>query len=119
MTHAARVACGLLWLAIFAWAAYRARDRVSGARLAIAAFLVFAPVVHPWYVAWMAPFVALRRDAEWVWMLAVVPLWYAPLAGWRHDGIWTEPAWAWPVVALPFFVLLGLRVAWERRAARR
>lgn len=118
VTHAARVACGVLWLAIVAWASWRASDRVSGARIAIAAFLVLAPVVHPWYVTWMAPFVALRRDAEWVWMLAVVPLWYAPLHGWRHDGIWIEPQWAWPLVALPFAALLALRVVRDWRSAR-
>jgi alpha-1,6-mannosyltransferase len=117
LAHAARVASGTLWLAIAGVAFWRVREGIGSARIAIGSFLLFAPVVHPWYATWMAPFVALRRDVEWVWLLAAIPLAYAPLEGWRTDGRWSEPEWCWPLVALPFFLLAALR-ATRGHAAR-
>src|SRR5207244_12989540 len=86
----------------------RGTDLVQGTGLAIAGFLVLSPTLHPWYLAWIAPFVALRPSLAWCVLIAAAPLLYAPLAGWQHEGKWIEPAWEWPVVALPFFALLFL-----------
>lgn len=116
----ARRVAGTLWLAIVVAAWFQKRDAADFTRIAIAAFLVLTPVLHPWYLAWILPFVALRADAEWVVLAAAAPLLYAPLAAGRERGDWTEPSWLWPCVALPFFALLVARVArarWGRARA--
>jgi hypothetical protein len=101
-------ACALvLWVGGLAWA-WRARlapTRV--AFLAVGAFLVLTPTLHPWYVCWAVPFLALHRARSFEFLAAVAPLLYWPLAGWRTRGEWHEPAWLWPLVALPFFLLLA------------
>lgn len=113
VARAARLVCAVAWCAVTAfalWITRRDRDELRATSISIAAFLALTPVVHPWYLTWMAPFVALRRDAEWIWLLAVAPLLYAPLESWRSDGVWREPAWTWPALALPFFALLAARI---------
>lgn len=102
----ARVVVGVVWLAWAVWVRARVTDRERGVALLVAGFLVLTPTLHPWYLAWIAPFVALFPSAAWLWLLAAAPLAYAPLAGWQMRGEWIEPAWLWPVIAIPFWVLL-------------
>ncbi|MBC8451457.1 MAG: hypothetical protein H8D72_01980, partial [Planctomycetes bacterium] len=44
----------------------------------------------------------------WFWLAAASPLLYWPLVGWQARGEWLEPAWSWPLLAIPFFLLFGL-----------
>ena len=81
----------------------------------IGAFVVLSPTLHPWYVTWVLPFVALRPRAAWLWLAAAVPLSYWPVAEWTAGGDWHEPSWIWPVIAVPFF---ALSIAAAARAAR-
>ncbi|MCZ6596616.1 MAG: hypothetical protein O7B99_03150, partial [Planctomycetota bacterium] len=48
-------------------------------------------------------------------LFALAPLFYWPLAGWRADGVWTEPAWLWPVVAAAFFGALAVEAGSKLR----
>jgi hypothetical protein len=113
---AARAAGGLGWVALVAWAWRRRSDGLDVVRAAVAGFLLLTPVLHPWYVCWMLPFLALRLELAWAWLAGVAPLLYVTLERGRAAGDWSEPAWLWPVVALPFLVLLAARCAraWSR-----
>jgi hypothetical protein len=104
----ARVIAALLWLAVAACAWFRVEDPVRATGVAIGAFLVLSPTLHPWYLAWIVPFVAVTGSAAWLLLVALAPLLYWPLAGWHASGVWVEPGWLWPAVALPFF---GSRLA--------
>ena len=112
----ARAALGALWLAALGWLWLRRTEPWRAAGLAIGLFLVLSPTLHPWYATWIVPFVALRPTPAWCWLCAASPALYAPLVSHQRGAGWSEPAWLWPFVALPFFVL-----AWRtaRRAAPR
>jgi hypothetical protein len=102
----ARILVALVWCAWAVLVRVRVADRVHGVGLLLAGFLVLTPTLHPWYLIWVLPFVALRPSRAWLWIFAAAPILYAPLAGWQEQGSWIEPAWLWPVFALPFFALL-------------
>jgi hypothetical protein len=70
---AAALAAGLVAVAA------RAEDPVRAAGASIALLLVASPVLHPWYVLWVLPFAALRRDAAFLYLAAAVPFGYALL----------------------------------------
>ena len=82
----------------------RIPDAVRGTGFLIGAWLVLTPTLHPWYVCWMLPFVALFPSAPWIWLAFAAPLLYWPLGRWQSEGIWTEPGWLWPAVALSLAV---------------
>lgn len=105
----------LLWGAVVAIAWRRRVDPVVGCAAALGAFLLLTPTLHPWYVTWVVPFLAFEFRGVWALrsLAAAAPLLYWPVAGWRTEGVWAEPPWLWPLVALPVFVLLAL--AWLRR----
>lgn len=106
---------GLAWLAV-GWRAWRrGLDAVHATGLMLFAFLVFSPTLHPWYVTWIVPFLALRPRASWCWLVIAIPSAYAPLARWKLEGVWESSSLAAWFLALPFFAAL----AWEAWSARR
>ena len=93
--------------------AARERD-VDGAILAsLGALLLVSPTLHPWYLLWVLPFAAKRREPAFLYLSFAVPLAYAllyPLGGWSERTVLL-------VEYVPFAGLL----AWTlfRLAARR
>ena len=101
----ARLAALGIWSVVFVREWRRGGDAARSVGVLLGAFLVLSPTLHPWYLAWVLPFVALRRSSAWCVLFVLAPLAYWPLAGWQSAGVWEEPAWLWPVLALPFFAL--------------
>ncbi len=96
------------------WTFERAAFWITGA------VLVLSPTLHPWYVLWMVPLIAIRPNAAWLYLSGSVFAAYYGLGTYRSEGIWPEPWWVRTVVYGPFFILLA-RDAWRDpswRAAR-
>ena len=88
----------------------------EAARTVLVAFLLLTPTLHPWYLTWLVPFLVVSRPS-WAWslLLAAAPLFYWPLTEWQAEGLWREPRWLWPCVALPFLLLCALEWVQDRR----
>ena len=68
----------------------------------LAALLLLSPTLHPWYLLWVLPFAALRREPAFLFLSFVIPISYAllyPLPG-------VPPALILLAEYVPFFVLL-------------
>ncbi len=72
----------------------------------IGATLVLSPTVHPWYLVWMVPLIALRPNRAWLYLSGSVFLAYYGLGDYRVTGVWPEPWWIKLAIYGPFFVLL-------------
>jgi hypothetical protein len=91
------------------WALVMRRDPIAGTLLVLLALFFMAPVVHPWYVAWLVPLAALRRSKTALVFAFVV---LAAYVGWmnaRAGGSWMVPHW---LVAVEFGVV-GVVWFWE------
>jgi len=67
---------------------------LEGTALLLLVLYLFAPIVHPWYVAWLVPFAALRARATGLWFSFTV---LAAYLAWRSSelgGPWHVPTWA-------------------------
>jgi hypothetical protein len=69
------VLAALFWIS--RWPIATPDQIVRSAFAGVAALLLFSPVVLPWYVAWLAPLLALSPSAPWLWLTVAVNLWYA------------------------------------------
>lgn len=96
-------ATALLLVLVKLWRA--GRSALEAAPVLLGTFALFTPMLHPWYLTWLVPFLAWRPRLAWLWLLAAAPLLYEPLIGWRAQGIWQEAIWIWPLLALPFAAL--------------
>jgi hypothetical protein len=102
-------------LAIAAWA--RARlPATSPAAWAwpLAAAVVCAPLVYPWYLVWLAPFLVARSTVPLlVWTVSIQA---AYVAWYRPPGApWAVPGWA----LLVEYGALAIAAAWAWSGARR
>lgn len=85
-------------------------DPASGCFFALGALLLLSPTVHFWYVAWIAPFLALRPAASWVVLCLTTGLALMADGVLHLTGTWHLPAWAGPAVWVPFGALFSLEI---------
>ncbi|MBA3830357.1 MAG: hypothetical protein H0X34_00390 [Chthoniobacterales bacterium] len=120
-TSAAR----LLWLVVFTliavllfarWA--RQKQSLEEAPVAdvLLAFFLLSPVLNPWYLVWLVPFVAAKPTRRSVALLAVVPLSYATglNLGDPTLSLYALPAWVRPL-EFGSFLLIVLSNFWPPR----
>ncbi len=87
----------------------------KSALLATAAFAFLAPTLHPWYLLWLLPFVALYPIRGLLLLTLAVPFSYAVFLG--GEGNFGEPSWLKVLIFLPPALLLllsGLRMLGTR-----
>ena len=80
----------------------------------LGAFLLFSPTLHPWYLLWVLPFAAKRREPAFFYLSCAVPLSYGlldPIPGWTPIAIRL-------LEYVPFALLLG-RTLWPGRRTTR
>lgn len=87
------VGVAMLW-ALVVRPGGRAVDPIGGLLVVLTALYFVAPVVHPWYVAWLVPLAALRRWPPALVFTVVVPVAYLAWVSAGAGGAWVVPAWA-------------------------
>jgi len=111
---AKRVSLGLLGLLVVLACLWRAPlERVVLGF--VAGMLLISANVHPWYMAWMAPLLAIEPSlAGFVWV-ALMPLAYAVLTRYRATGVWQgSTGWRW-LIYVPVFATFFTTWALRRR----
>lgn len=68
--------------------------------------LLLSPVLFPWYLLVIVPFLALRPSATLFLAVTFVPFNYVVLNKWLTQGIWDQPAW--PATLLAIAITIGL-----------
>jgi hypothetical protein len=76
----------------------------------MAAALLCAPIVYPWYLVWLAPFlVTLETAPLTIWTVSILSTYVV----WRRGASWAVPAWA---LLLEYGALLGAASwLWRRK----
>jgi hypothetical protein len=72
-------------------------------------FALLSPVVHPWYLTWLAALLVLRWSVSVFLLLGLSNLSNLVVYGHRHIGVWETKTWLLGLEYLPFLCLL----AWE------
>jgi hypothetical protein len=88
----------------------RVRDLESAVFASLSALLLFSPTLYPWYLLWVLPLAARRREPAFLYLSFTIPISYAltfPLPG-------ASAAWVLALEYVPFAVLLS-RTLWFSR----
>jgi alpha-1,6-mannosyltransferase len=107
----ARVALALLLTLVLVGIAARGGEPESAVFASLGAFLLVSPTLHPWYLLWVLPFAAKRREPAFLYLSCAAPLSYGllyPLGG-------LTPAAIRLLEYVPFAVLLGMTLWRSRR----
>ena len=102
----ARAFLGILLAAVLLLIAWRIRDLETAVFASLGALLLLSPTLYPWYLLWLLPFAARRRDPAFLFFSFSAPLSYTllyPLPG-------LSPGLVYTLEFVPFALLL----AWAR-----
>jgi hypothetical protein len=67
--------------------------------------ILFSPVVHPWYLCWVLPFLVFHPNKPWLFLCGWIMLAYLV----RHlypVGVWKPVLWLKLLIYVPFYALL-------------
>jgi hypothetical protein len=79
----------------------------------LGAALLLAPVLHPWYLLWIAPFMAVLPRVSWLWLTYAILVTSYPMMATRTSQ--AEPlGWLVFFEYVPFFVILAVESARRR-----
>lgn len=103
--HAKLVCASLLALAVF-WSLRRYADPYQATFSILGAYLLLTPTLHPWYLMWVLPFLALFPSPAWLLFSGLVFLAYEVLGTYSKTGVWEEQPWVLWAEYLPLYLLL-------------
>jgi hypothetical protein len=114
MPENARLFSIFLFAGVYVWLWSRKRD-LTYAALMLGVFFLLSPVVNPWYLILLVPFVALRPSVWGVTALAAVLLSYCTgmNMGRADMGAFNHAWWVRPLEMLP--ILLAVLYDWSGR----
>lgn len=102
----ARTVCGIVLAAALVLLARRRLRLEVNAFLSVLLLLLFSPVVHPWYVAWLGGFAALTFAWSGVAFLALISLASLTTVVYVTTGVWEMSPWLLAIEYTPIFALL-------------
>ena len=106
--------CAGVLLLVMLWTALHCTDVHRALFVVLGAWLLLMPTLHPWYLMWILPFLALFPRPAWVLFSGLVFLAYEVLIGYSRNGTWQEQMWVRWAQYGPFYLLLLLYPAYRR-----
>ncbi len=101
----ARAILGILLAAALLVIAWKVRDTEAAVFASLAALLLCSPTLHPWYLLWILPFAARKREPAFLYLSFTAPVSYALL----YPVSWLPPAAVYALEFVPFALLAFLR----------
>jgi alpha-1,6-mannosyltransferase len=86
------------------------KELVEKIYLSVFLLLLFSPVVHPWYVAWLAVLLPLERRWSGLVFVSAVSLALCTVVTYKATGVWTQYPLLLLLEYLPVIGLLGLEL---------
>ena len=111
-----KLICGAILMGVLIRSIWTRQTTIRFWMNAMGTLLLVSPVVHPWYLLWVLPFVVLYegkavpilKDPFIVWSCTIC-LAYWPKVSYELTGIWSESDLLKCLQYLPVFVLLAIR----------
>lgn len=120
-----RIACAALFLAFYVWWFRKNAGTALGTTLVrgdllLAALFLISPVVNPWYLVLLVPFLALQPSLWGITAVTTVLLAYCTAANLQLTGMggFDHPWWVRPLEIVPVLLAAAISFALERRAAK-
>lgn len=102
-----KLLCALLLALAILWSLKAHPDPCRSTFSILGAYLLLTPTLHPWYLMWVLPFLALFPQPAWLLFSGLVFLAYQVLNGYSNGGAWEEQPWVLWAEYLPFYLLLA------------
>ncbi len=100
-----RLICGILLIAAYLPVIFTKKELITKIYLSIFLLLIFSPVVHPWYVAWLVILLPFINRWSGILLGGLISLTAFTILNYQLKGIWQEYTW---VLILEYTPILSL-----------
>lgn len=115
---AARIVLAVLLLGTCFLYASRQENIMRYGYWTVGTALLLSPTLHPWYLAWIVPFLVFYPSRAWLLLTGLVVLAYLVLPRYAATGIWILEGRVLIMEYLPFYLLLIGEAAGRRGGSR-
>jgi hypothetical protein len=77
------------------------------AMIAFGSVILFSPVVHPWYLCWVLPFLVFHPNKPWIFFCGWIVLAYL-IRDLYPVGVWKPVLWLKLLIYIPFYTFVVL-----------
>lgn len=105
-----RLACAVLLVGSLIYVIRLRRDLLETFYLSVLLLLLFSPVVHPWYIAWLTLLLPLVPRASGIVYSATASLTAFTVLQYKLHGIWEQSPLLLAIEYLPVVILLVLEL---------
>jgi len=104
-----RLVCAILFLIVLFFIFISKMDLINKIYLSIFLLMIFSPVVHPWYLIWIAVFLPVVRSYSGIYFVAAVSLTSISIIRYQLNSVWQEST----IVLLAEYIPLTLLFLYE------
>lgn len=112
----AHLVSGVLFFLWIGWIALMNRELLEKVFLGFLGFIILAPVVHPWYLSWLAALIVLRWSTAVFVLLGLSNLSNIVVYQYQKTGVWQFQLWIGMLEYIPFYALLVWEIVRGRSA---
>jgi hypothetical protein len=104
-----RLVCAILFLIVLFFIFISKMDLINKIYLSIFLLMIFSPVVHPWYLIWIAVFLPVVRSYSGIYFVAAASLTSISIIRYQLNSVWQEST----IVLLAEYIPLTLLFLYE------
>jgi hypothetical protein len=104
----AKIAAFSLFVLVVLFLLWRRTPAIPACFRTLGALLLLTPILHPWYLLWIAPLLAIVPSPAWMFLSASAALSYHAAYLAEPGQPWQELLWVKALEYVPFFVFIGL-----------
>ncbi len=105
-----RLLCAIMLLVCYIPLILSRKDLLSKIYLSVFLLLIFSPVVHPWYLGWLAIFLPLVRKWSGIAYAGMISLTVFTVMNYQLTGVWKEYTSVLLLEYVPVLVLFGFEL---------
>ena len=87
------------------------QNMLRAAYLVLAASLLLAPTVYPWYFVWLLPFLCFFPSAPWLLLSVTAVLGYSPVVAYAAGQPYRDSPFVLALEYVPVYMWLGICLA--------
>jgi len=105
-----RLVCSILLSIVILLISLSKKNLIDKIYFAILFLLLFSPIVHPWYVGWLAVVIPIARKWSGIVFVNTVCFTSFTYISYQLHGVWKEEPIQWLAIYLPVVVMLAMEL---------
>lgn len=101
-----RMICGIMLALVLSFFYFRKREIDLKIYFAVLLLMIFSPVVHPWYIAWLGVLVPLTQKWSGIFFVALSSLTTVTVMNYQLYGVWIDYWWVLLIEYLPVIIFM-------------